>query len=46
MIVPFYNAFGGRGDSLTLFWLGGLISILMFKNRIQVSKSLSVIISL
>lgn len=47
IIVPFYNAFGGRGDSLTLFWLGGgLISILMFKNRIQVSKSLSVLFTL
>lgn len=47
MIVPFYNTFGGRGDSLTLFWLeGALISILIFKNKIQVSKFLSIIFGL
>ncbi len=24
IVVPLYNAFGGRGDSLTLFWMGGV----------------------
>ncbi|MGW8169123.1 MAG: acyltransferase family protein [Sulfurovaceae bacterium] len=47
MIVPLYNAYGGRGESLTLFWLGGaLLSILSFKHKIQIVKSLSIFFSL
>lgn len=47
MIVPFYNTFGGRGNSLTLFWLEGvLLTILIFKNKILISKSLSIIFCL
>ncbi|MGJ0353777.1 acyltransferase family protein [Aliarcobacter cryaerophilus] len=43
LVVPLYNSFYGRGDSLTLFWMGGLIiTIMIFKYSIVASKALSI----
>lgn len=43
LIVPLFNSFTGRGNSLTLFWIGGIIiTIMIFKNNIKVSKSFSI----
>jgi len=42
LVVPLYNSFYGRGDSLTIFWMGGVImTIMIFKHNIVASKSLS-----
>lgn len=42
MIVPLHNAYAGRGEALTLFWLEGVvITTLLFKKQVQVDKATS-----
>ena len=44
MIVPLHNAYTGRGEALTLFWLEGvMITIFLFKRQVQIDKAISIL---